>query len=266
MRWEAGAVRLVVVGPEGPVPDTPVRFQGPSSLEPARVRGDGYLDLTLSVGEWTAVVEAPGHATQERTFVVQPDDDQRQRVDVGLLAGGHPHRRPLPAPGRPGGLLAGVRVTDGAVLGPALRAASWWPRACPWATSSSWSRADHRGPAGRGVGGGRGGHVTDAAAHHPAGARVAGGGVGRPAPRCLRAAHRSQGHPACAAGRRRRAVACPSPGHLGDCPHPRSPPPRDPRRRGEYGRPSPHRGGWEAVPSDQQAILGLERCPWWCAR
>jgi len=120
LRWEAGAVRMVVTGSEGPVPDTMVSFSGPGAIEPQRVRGDGFLDMQLPIGEWLVTFEAPGHAAQQRTIKVTSDEDRQLRVDVRLLrqtdaATGSLALRFEDEAGEP---LAGVQVTaNGALLG-----------------------------------------------------------------------------------------------------------------------------------------------------
>ncbi|HCH62449.1 MAG TPA: hypothetical protein DFR83_06570 [Deltaproteobacteria bacterium] len=85
MSWEAGSVRVLATGPEGPVPDTVVRFAGPESVDSRRVRGDGFLDIQLSEGSWTLTIDAPGHDAQERTIEVRADDTHLEVVEAVLL-------------------------------------------------------------------------------------------------------------------------------------------------------------------------------------
>ena len=85
MSWEAGSVRVIATGPEGPIPDTVVRFAGPEPVDSRRVRGDGFLDIQLATGSWTLTIDAPGHEVQERTIEVQSDDTHLEVVEAVLL-------------------------------------------------------------------------------------------------------------------------------------------------------------------------------------
>jgi len=71
--YAPGTVRVTATGPNGPIRDGTVYFQGPRALPPLQLGDHGERLVQLSNGEWSCVLSSPAFGLQERTLQVEPD-------------------------------------------------------------------------------------------------------------------------------------------------------------------------------------------------
>lgn len=106
LRRVPGSVQVVVRGPDGPVTDAVVRFDGASRLPPQALGPTGERILQVRPGEWTVLVLSPSLGVQSRRVVVPEGRASLTVVEVTLQ----------PSEGGPADLLVQATDPDGRPL------------------------------------------------------------------------------------------------------------------------------------------------------
>ena len=86
MRWDPGSVSVRVRGPDGPVGDAQVRFDGPGRVSPTSLGGDGEGFFSLAAGDWLATLASARFGVASQDVRLGPDDDVLQVVESVLRA------------------------------------------------------------------------------------------------------------------------------------------------------------------------------------
>jgi outer membrane protein OmpA-like peptidoglycan-associated protein len=88
LHWAPGSVRLVVVGPQGPVGDAMIRVAGPDVRAPIGVDEAGQRLFALGAGDWSVLVSSPAYGIIERQLHVAADAELRtEEIRFGAAPG-----------------------------------------------------------------------------------------------------------------------------------------------------------------------------------
>jgi outer membrane protein OmpA-like peptidoglycan-associated protein len=82
--WQAGAVRVAGIGPDGAPVAALVHARGPARVEPVDLGPDGVSLFTLAPGKWHLDVGRDGYADQSRDVAIAADSERLARVDFRL--------------------------------------------------------------------------------------------------------------------------------------------------------------------------------------